>query len=163
MWVLLECWLLKNRRNHVKTNNWIAFRNFLFESCREALLQTFHPTNHKHFFSSQAKSAEDAERGLLFMQEMIELSKSNAIPATELQVRFLLLEIPWIFNWIWFFRPFPSRDLAVRKWRLYRLDRVILDRIWMQSVQLQPRRCLCSLSGYALVISNKIFAYLRFL
>jgi hypothetical protein len=34
------------------------------------------------------------------MQEMIELSKSNAIPATELQVRFLLLEIPWIFNWI---------------------------------------------------------------
>ncbi|XP_035795683.1 ER degradation-enhancing alpha-mannosidase-like protein 3 [Anopheles albimanus] len=32
-----------------------------------------------------AKSPEDAERGLIFMQEMVELSKSNAIPNTQLQ------------------------------------------------------------------------------
>lgn len=32
-----------------------------------------------------AKSPEDAERGLIFMQEMVELSKSNAIPKTQLQ------------------------------------------------------------------------------
>lgn len=32
-----------------------------------------------------AKSPEDAERGLVFMQEMVELSKSNAIPKTQLQ------------------------------------------------------------------------------
>ncbi|XP_055594494.1 ER degradation-enhancing alpha-mannosidase-like protein 3 [Uranotaenia lowii] len=32
-----------------------------------------------------AKSPEDAERGLMFMQEMVELSKSNAIPKTQLQ------------------------------------------------------------------------------
>lgn len=32
-----------------------------------------------------AKSPEDAERGLIFMQEMIELSKTNSLPATELQ------------------------------------------------------------------------------
>lgn len=33
----------------------------------------------------QAKSPEDAERGLVFMQEMVELSKSNTIPKTQLQ------------------------------------------------------------------------------
>lgn len=32
-----------------------------------------------------AKSPEDAERGLVFMQEMVELSKSNTIPKTQLQ------------------------------------------------------------------------------
>ncbi|XP_053697620.1 ER degradation-enhancing alpha-mannosidase-like protein 3 [Sabethes cyaneus] len=32
-----------------------------------------------------AKSPEDAERGLIFMQEMVELSKSNTIPKTQLQ------------------------------------------------------------------------------
>uniref|UniRef100_U5ES93 alpha-1,2-Mannosidase n=1 Tax=Corethrella appendiculata TaxID=1370023 RepID=U5ES93_9DIPT len=32
-----------------------------------------------------AKSPEDAERGLLFMQEMVELSKSQSIPTTQLQ------------------------------------------------------------------------------
>ncbi|XP_058820118.1 ER degradation-enhancing alpha-mannosidase-like protein 3 [Topomyia yanbarensis] len=32
-----------------------------------------------------AKSPEEAERGLIFMQEMVELSKSNTIPKTQLQ------------------------------------------------------------------------------
>lgn len=41
----------------------------------------------EHF---QAKSAEEAERGLLFMQEMIELSKTNSIPTSELHVRIKL-------------------------------------------------------------------------
>lgn len=39
------------------------------------LLHSFH----------NAKSPEDAERGLIFMQEMVELSKSNSIPNTQLQ------------------------------------------------------------------------------
>lgn len=39
------------------------------------LLHSFH----------NAKSPEDAERGLIFMQEMVELSKSNTIPNTQLQ------------------------------------------------------------------------------
>lgn len=39
-------------------------------------------------FFHKAKSAEEAERGLLFMQEMIELSKTNSIPSSELHVRF---------------------------------------------------------------------------
>uniref|UniRef100_A0A1S4GZW9 alpha-1,2-Mannosidase n=2 Tax=Anopheles gambiae TaxID=7165 RepID=A0A1S4GZW9_ANOGA len=39
------------------------------------LLHSFH----------NAKSPEDAERGLIFMQEMVELSNSNSIPNTQLQ------------------------------------------------------------------------------
>lgn len=40
------------------------------------------------FFIFQAKSPEDAEKGLLFMQEMVELSKGHHFNvATELQVR----------------------------------------------------------------------------
>lgn len=36
---------------------------------------------------TQAKSPEDAEKGLLFMQEMLELSKSQTVSQlTELQV-----------------------------------------------------------------------------
>lgn len=38
------------------------------------------------YFLYQAKSAEEAERGLLFMQEMIELSKTTSIPSSELHV-----------------------------------------------------------------------------
>lgn len=37
-------------------------------------------------FFLKAKSAEEAERGLLFMQEMIELSKTNSIPTSDLHV-----------------------------------------------------------------------------
>lgn len=39
------------------------------------------------FLPFQAKSPEDAEKGLLFMQEMLELSKSQTVSQlTELQV-----------------------------------------------------------------------------
>lgn len=45
------------------------------------------PLIHRIILSFQAKSPEDAEKGLLFMQEMLELSKSQTVSQlTELQV-----------------------------------------------------------------------------
>lgn len=85
------------------------------------------------YLCTQAKSAEEAERGLLFMQEMIELSKSSAVPHSELYVSInsrpaaenfcLMFNFP--FN-LYSHSPYHSQSPALTKSSICRLDHRIL-------------------------------------